>query len=70
MHKFKEYKYTVLITLIILGIAFYWFQLRPAQVRKDCVANYPSAFKNSDSRYVLEVKAGYEKCLREHGLNK
>lgn len=37
MDKLKQYKYIILIQLIILGFAFYYFSLRPSIARKDCV---------------------------------
>lgn len=36
MEKLKEYKYIILIGLVILGLAFYWMQIRPVIVRKNC----------------------------------
>jgi len=43
------------VILLILLFAFYWFQLRPSQIRKEC------------SRYV---GAAYEKCLHKSGLDR
>ncbi len=75
MEKLKQYKYIILIVLVILGFTFYWFQVRPSQARKGCIKIYPQAFRivSGDSisgRLGLSDKAGYEKCLREHGLEK
>lgn len=36
MEKIKEYKGIIIIVLVILGIAFYWFQLRPVSIKKNC----------------------------------
>lgn len=36
MKNIKQHKEIVIITLIILGIAFYWFQIRPTSIKKDC----------------------------------
>jgi hypothetical protein len=60
MEKLKQYKYIIILVLVILGLAFYWFQLRPALTRKECASN---PFK-----YI--GTSGYERCLRQHGLNK
>jgi len=46
----------IIIILAILGGAFYWFQWRPSQIRKEC---------SRDNIGVL-----YENCLHEHGLEK
>lgn len=36
MEKLKQYKYIIFILLLVLGFVFYWFQLRPTQIRKEC----------------------------------
>ncbi len=60
MEKTKQYKYTILIFLITLGAAFYWYELRPYLVKKDCYSNQ-SIFR----RYSNEA---YERCLHKNGL--
>ncbi len=32
----KENKNVLIIVVIILGLAFYWFQLRPTNIKKSC----------------------------------
>ncbi len=62
-----------ILVVVVMGGAFYWFQVRPAQARKDCIKMYPGAFGMSESttgRLARLDSAGYEKCLREHGLEK
>ncbi len=67
----KNKALSILGILIILGGAFYWFQLRPAQIRKECIKQYPNAFNDSkDSFGNNNQKTGYERCLRLHGLEK
>lgn len=36
MEKIKEYKVVFIVVLAILGFSFYWFQLRPTAIKKDC----------------------------------
>lgn len=36
MEKLKQHKEVVIITAVILGFVFYWFQLRPTTIRKNC----------------------------------
>jgi len=36
MEKLKEYKYIILISLIVLGAAFYWFEYRPSHIKHVC----------------------------------
>lgn len=70
-----------ILFVIIIGGFFYWFQVRPAQARKECIKAYPSAFREvpasdgsisgmASRESAISDKAGYEKCLREHGLEK
>lgn len=44
-----------ILALVIIAGIFYWFQLRPSQIRKEC------------SKYV---GAAYEKCLHKSGLDR
>ncbi len=36
MEKIKQYKYIIIIVLVILGFSFYWFQIRPVVIKKNC----------------------------------
>jgi len=36
MEKFKKYKEIFIVAVVILGLAFYWFQLRPTMIKKEC----------------------------------
>lgn len=58
------------ILIILISGAFYWFQIRPANIRKDCIKKYPSAFYNGAGRLGASDEAGYKRCLMEHGLTK
>lgn len=76
MEKFKQYKYIILILIVILGFAFYWFQLRPSEIRKYC-SNWAAQYNGtligdgvisidqSGSRYTTD----YQSCLNEKGLS-
>lgn len=76
--KIKLFRYIILILLIILGLAFYWFQLRPAQIKKECytITSYKPVGSNIFDQIVdgknhnpyYESKDGYTDCLRVHGL--
>jgi hypothetical protein len=53
------------VFLIILGILFYWFQIRPAQIRKVCgelALLYAQNYESSEYEHV------YQGCLHEKGL--
>lgn len=58
MQKLKEYKYIILMALLILGFVFYWYSWRPSKIRSSC-------FESSLARADL-----YINCLRENGLEK
>jgi hypothetical protein len=65
-------KWFVLIILLFV-VLFYWFQIRPATIKKDC-ANYSSevvkkyeegaSMEEWENRYKLP----YEACLHKRGL--
>lgn len=78
MKKLKEYK-VIILGLIILGFVFYWFQLRPVQIKKECFSKHLAPRDGSLYEQYLREKndpinnlpAGekaYDNCLREHGL--
>lgn len=59
--------------LIILGISFYWFQLRPTQIRKECASEARKPIGGLINPYLDEVyfnQKTYDRCLLEHGLEK
>ena len=65
------------VLVIILSVGFYWFQLRPAQIRKECikVANNEEGF--NQEKFVAKQlgkeyfnQSRYNNCLLEHGLEK
>lgn len=70
MEKVKEYKFITMVIAIFLAAIFYWYEWRPAQARKGCIKTYPSAFSSGDGRIGGHDKAGYERCLRQHGVDK
>ncbi len=74
MDKLKEYKYIVL-GVVILGAAFYWFQLRPAQIRKECYAKTLATMSNFSAfgsevviKETKQKEVEYENCLKSRGL--
>jgi len=63
MEKIKQYKYIILIVLIILAGAFYWFQLRPTMIRKEC-----SKLLTGFGSIGLSGERNYNNCLLQNGL--
>ncbi len=73
-------KKTILLTLIILffGIGlFYWFQIRPGNIKQRCDAQANQGLKDnnfgvnpgiSDPDNAREYNDFFQKCLHEKGL--
>lgn len=67
----------VLILLLIVGGVFYWFQYRPSEIRKKCIAiakegkNLSGVFEKYDlytSRGFEQANRDYSDCLVGEGL--
>ncbi len=73
--KIKKY-WLVIFIVIIIGGAFYWFQWRPSEIRKECYSNSLDRFvggTNIDGSPSLRMNSNstfYMNCLRGHGLEK
>lgn len=82
MKKFKEiliklnnWKFIILIVLIIGG-AFYWYQIRPAKIYSNCDKEARDSIKTisgslhttSEFKDFYDIK--YGSCLRNKGINK
>lgn len=61
MEKLKQYKYIILILLIILGFAFYWYSWKPNQIKKKC---YDVAISIGGDNF----DKNYQSCLLDNGL--
>jgi len=68
----------IIVVIIVLGFAFYWFQLRPAFIREGC-SKYLTGLStkpkdpSSSGRWGGGSESGeeaYRKCLAEKGLEK
>ena len=76
MEKIKEYKGIIIIVLIITLGAFYWFQIRPTHIRKEC-NNKTFLYNSSNNQEPINSPAWldkqeklYQDCLRFEGLEK
>jgi len=64
MEKIKQYWIIILFFFIILATLFYWFQLRPSQVKKEC---YNTAeWWSKGEGWAFDYH--YRQCLRSKGL--
>jgi hypothetical protein len=71
----NKQQFTILISLlvVIFGILFYWYAVRPSEIRKKCFNDiitfdkmaYPDLF--GDTLAQQEAK-DIKSCLMEHGL--
>lgn len=63
----KEKKVIIGIVLILIAGWFYWFQVRPANIRSSCIKQLPGGFLSvglSDE----ELENKYKRCIRARGL--
>ncbi|MFH1170386.1 MAG: hypothetical protein V1704_02410 [Candidatus Vogelbacteria bacterium] len=64
-------KYVILIVLVILGFAFYWYSLRPSIIKKDCYKEMlaPGRYESGVRLYNREDIDYYLKsCWQRNGL--
>lgn len=66
MGKIREYKGIIILILAVLAGAFYWYEWRPTQIRKEC--NQKSY--NIAQGYSVVYDTLYVGCLSEKGLQK
>lgn len=63
MEKIKQYKVIIIIGLVIIGFGFYWFQIRPSQIRIECgEKRYDGSLSYREAQYIT--------CLRSNGLDR
>ena len=61
--------YSSIVIVSLLAVAFYWYQWRPAQIRKGCVKEILELGQGKNlSAYDLSVALDY--CLIKRGLEK
>lgn len=68
-----QHKYIILVLLAILGLAFYWYEWRPTQIKKDCynIAREKAIEKGAreDKKFYKDDYDTYYKwCLEQKGL--
>ncbi len=77
MEKLKEYKLIIILVLVVLGGAFYWYEWRPSQIKKECngQAYFDSyttlkagEFFANQSQLQDRQKKLYDDCLRYNGI--
>jgi uncharacterized membrane protein len=59
--------YIILAILLIIAGAFYWFSVRPANIRSSC-GNEASQTGALGGWTPSEINSSYENCIHSHGL--
>lgn len=55
----------VVAALVLGGVFYYWFSIRPANIRRECLK-----VMGREPNFANKITVGkYEACLIEHGLN-
>ncbi len=73
MEKIEEYKFIIVLAPIVLVVAFYWYEWRPSQIKKECykvaeVKANVNAFLLHEYDVKKESDYYYKNCLIEKGL--
>jgi len=76
MEKLKQYKYIILVGLLLLGFVFYWTEIRPYLVKKSCFEEaLPAHYNPTDDdlrsnlgRWRAESDEVYALCLKRDGI--
>lgn len=72
MEKLKEYKVIIIITLVILGGAFYWLSLRQVLIKKNCfwfTEITPATEGMSKAQFETTKKVAEETCNQDSKVN-
>ncbi len=70
MQKLKEYKYIILIALVILGFVFYWYEIRVSKIYSSCSRKISNIIKENPNLERDGIEVFYNLCIRAKGLNK
>jgi len=70
----KQYMGIIVLVIIILIFPFYWFSIRPIEIKKDCFQYAERVYETQAEYLDLDVdrnewfKSNYEFCLMKAGL--
>ena len=68
----KQKKIVIFLIILFLGFIFYWFQIRPSQIRQRChkwIVDLPGSIeKELSEKGIKAYDALYNRCLHEKGL--
>ncbi len=67
----KQIYFSIALALVILGVSFYWFALRPAEIKRNCSSLAQKLFQTdnlSASDFENHYNFTYSRCLEQNGL--
>lgn len=74
MGKIKEYKGIIILILVVLAGAFYWFSYLPSKTRERCFAegefNQSNMSIVNDKERLSAIDSYYKACLHRFGIEK
>lgn len=69
MNKFKEYGLIIILALVLLGGAFYWYEWRSMMIVKTCNSKAIEQAKDQKPEAVVNYyEFSYRLCLRLKGV--
>jgi hypothetical protein len=71
--KNKKYIWIIFIIAVILGLALFWFEIRPIKLIEECTNNareraYDTFKTIQEKDYMARYDYFYKRCIREKGL--
>lgn len=70
-NRLKRFNLAILVSLIVIGGWFFWFQYRPAQIRKECLQTSGLATDQTDQDKTISFNSlnrYFSFCLASKGL--
>jgi hypothetical protein len=66
--KYKEWIFGAVLIVLILGGSFYWFQLRPAEIKTECswVPQYVAAVPGVTQEQIDAQQTAYNNCVKKY----
>jgi hypothetical protein len=72
MKKINEYKYIIAIVVCILAFIFYWYEIKPSNIKSTCLAeaelSSSALYEGNDSKRFEIIDNYYKTCLHRFGL--
>lgn len=66
----KQIMIILTLSIAILAIAFYWYEWRPTQIRKNCFDSIITNPFETELEQRNDFELQYQDCLKMNGLEK